>query len=404
MISAQRAQNRTAATVLMDEQKRFYDELVENASIGIFQSSREGTYLTANPALAQIYGYHSVSDLLADLTDIGRQLYLAPGRRAEFMARLAANGRVERFESQVRRVDGTVIWISEDARAVRDLDGQFLYYEGFVREVTWRKEEETRLRHYSAKLEAAVGERTRELSAEVERRKAAEIALRLESKAKSDFLSAMSHELRTPLNAILGFAQLLEIQHPATSTATEYARDISGAGSHLLGLINDLLDLARIESGKMALALEQVCLTDLLESCRALVRPQADGRAISVTIAPMPQGLMVAADPLRLKQVLVNLMGNAVKYNHDGGTVSVQCERLDESVRIAVTDTGRGIPTERAAEVFQPFARLGLEVVTEGTGVGLAISKQFIEQMGGAIGFESEPDVGSTFWVALRRP
>jgi signal transduction histidine kinase/ActR/RegA family two-component response regulator len=222
--------------------------------------------------------------------------------------------------------------------------------------------------------------------------------------AKSEFLSSMSHELRTPLNAILGFAQLIETGVPAPNVSQQRSvGQILKAGWYLLDLINEILDLSLIESGKLSLSLEPILLADVLRESRAMIEPQATKRAIQVTFPPLTTALLVMADLTRLKQVLLNLLSNAIKYNREGGAISVDC-RVSSSgrIRIAVTDTGMGLTEENLKKLFQPFNRLGQEAhVGEGTGIGLVVSKRLVELMGGVIGVESTIGVGSVFWIEL---
>ncbi|PIQ37217.1 MAG: hybrid sensor histidine kinase/response regulator [Lysobacterales bacterium CG17_big_fil_post_rev_8_21_14_2_50_64_11] len=224
--------------------------------------------------------------------------------------------------------------------------------------------------------------------------------------AKSDFLSSMSHELRTPLSAILGFAQLLESGTPQpTPTQQRSIAQILQAGWYLLDLINEVLDLAMIESGKLSLSLEPVALADVLHECRAMIEPQAKERGISVSFVQIDAPHFVRADRTRVKQVLINLLSNAIKYNRPDGTVTVECIALgSDHVRIRVADTGIGLDCEQLQSLFQPFNRLGQEASSEqGTGIGLVVCKRLIEWMGGAIGVESTPATGSVFWVDLLR-
>jgi PAS domain S-box-containing protein len=222
------------------------------------------------------------------------------------------------------------------------------------------------------------------------------------SRAKSEFLSRMSHDLRTPLNAVLGFAQILQMD-PLTPEQAEGVQQILRGGVHLLELINEVLDIARIEAGQLSLSPEPVAVDEVITHVVDLVRPLGTARGITVTAeVESADALHVRADRQRLKQVLVNLVSNAVKYNRDGGQVRVSCELRPGTVRILVADTGPGIPQYKKALLFQPFERLGAEQSTvEGTGLGLAVSKGLTEAMAGRIGLDSILDVGSTFWVEL---
>ena len=226
------------------------------------------------------------------------------------------------------------------------------------------------------------------------------------SQAKSEFLSSMSHELRTPLNAIMGYAQLLRdySEQPLTDEQRDGIEQILDGGQHLLVLVNEVLDLSRIESGGVALSLESVDISQIVPESLALVQPLADERNVSLVVAEeVRSGELVTADRDRLKQVLLNLLSNAVKYNREGGSVTVTTTvGAKDTLRLAITDTGRGIPENRRHEVFRPFSRLGMEASkVEGTGIGLTISRQLVEGMGGSLDFESTANEGSTFWIEL---
>ena len=222
--------------------------------------------------------------------------------------------------------------------------------------------------------------------------------------AKSDFLSSMSHELRTPLSAILGFAQLMESGAPQPTPAQKRSIDqILQAGWYLLDLINEILDLALIESGKLSLSLEPVGLTEVMLECQTMIESQAQKRGITVTFDPLAFPYFVKADRRRVKQVLINLLSNAIKYNNVGGTVRVSCAEITAGrVCISVEDTGEGLTAEKITQLFQPFNRLGKETTTEqGTGIGLVMTKRLVELMGGAIWVESVVGKGSVFSIEM---
>jgi PAS domain S-box-containing protein len=222
--------------------------------------------------------------------------------------------------------------------------------------------------------------------------------------AKSEFLSSMSHELRTPLSAILGFAQLMESSAPAPTPAQKRSiEQILKAGWYLLDLINEILDLALIESGKLSLSMEPISLTDIMHECQVMTESQAQKHGITVDFPRFDNRWFVNADRTRMKQILVNLLSNAIKYNTAGGTVVVRySERAAKRIRICVTDTGAGLPPAKVAQLFQPFNRLGQEAAAEeGTGIGLVVCKRLVELMGGVIGAESTVGVGSVFWIEL---
>ncbi len=222
------------------------------------------------------------------------------------------------------------------------------------------------------------------------------------NKAKSQFLSSMSHELRTPLNAILGFSQLLNYEK-LKPAQTSYVDEIRTAGEHLLSLISDILTLSTIEIGKINIELKPIKINKTITECKTLVATQAKERNIRLNINLPDNDLEIIADSVRLKQVLLNFMSNAIKYNVLNGLVTVTAQRSEADMcRIQVTDTGRGIPLDKQPLLFQPFNRLGRESGTiEGSGIGLVLSKELTELMGGKIGFESKPDNGCKFWIDI---
>jgi len=259
------------------------------------------------------------------------------------------------------------------------------------------------LRMANAELERQVRQNVMELAEANHRLELARTAAEHANAEKSRFLSNMSHELRTPLNGILGFAQILAADKlPATQLEKQrFARNIVQSGQHLLKLVNEILDLARIEAGKVPLAMEAVDLPAVLQECRMMVTPLAAKRDISLGFGTVPQKSL-RADRTRLVQVLINLLSNAIKYNHEQGRVAVDCSPVNGSrLRISVSDTGPGLDPDQVQHIFQPFHRLGRDEEEEGSGLGLALTRRVVEAMQGAIGVESEPGEGSTFWVEL---
>lgn len=265
------------------------------------------------------------------------------------------------------------------------------------RDISDTRRAEQALARHRDELEQVVHERSRDLVV------ARDAALEA-SRAKSEFLSRMSHELRTPLNAIMGFSQLLAMDRTLPARSQEFVQETVNASRHLLELINDVLDLAQVESGRIALNLETLALVDLAGEVLPLMQPLADLRHVAVQAGAL-QGWAVRADRMRLKQVLVNLLSNAIKYNRSGGGVMLDVAAPDEhSVRLRVSDTGLGIAPEHLPRVFEPFNRFGAGAgAIEGTGIGLSICRRLAEAMGGRIGVASRPDQGSEFWVDLPR-
>lgn len=273
-----------------------------------------------------------------------------------------------------------------------------------LREAQQRSRAQQEVMRLNEQLEQRVDERTLQLAlANAELANANEEA-KSANQAKSAFLSSMSHELRTPLNAILGFAQILTSDTlPSTlEQKKEFANHILKSGRHLLTLINEILDLAKVESGTITLSMEPVALSDILLEVRTMIEPIAATHKVRA-LFPLVDGAVVMADRTRLKQVLLNLLSNAVKYNREEGAVVVTCEQpTPDRLRLSVQDTGHGLNPEQVASLFQPFNRLGQEAgAQEGTGIGLVVTKRLVELMGGQIGVTSSPGVGSVFWIEL---
>jgi PAS domain S-box-containing protein len=308
-------------------------------------------------------------------------------RRAEAaISRVLNEGKVTNYELTARARDGTLTVVSYNATTFHDRDRRLQGVFAAARDVTERKRFEQTLQETNAELESA--------------KSAAEKA----NLAKSDFLSSMSHELRSPLNAILGFAQLLESTSPLQrASQTESVAQILKAGWHLLKLINEILDLAVVESGKLQISLEPVSLAEVISECKGMMDPQAQQRGISMAFPRLDSPYYVAADRTRVKQVLINLLSNAIKYNRERGTVEVSCSATSpQRTRVSVRDTGAGLPPEKLTQLFQPFNRLGQESnAEEGTGIGLVMTKRLVELMGGLVGVESSVGAGSAFWFEL---
>ncbi len=271
--------------------------------------------------------------------------------------------------------------------------GQHIYCEWFITPLTQRNNEVVGI----AAMALDISEKIQNERDLITSKEQAEKA----NQTKSDFLSGMSHELRTPLNAILGFTQLLKYEKFMTKKQLSHVDEISNAGSLLLELVNQILDLARIEKGYLHLSMEQVQIADIFKECKSMMMPLAKQYAVSINIDTDINGFVIA-DYTRLKQVMLNLLTNAIKYNVPDGSVSIHIDALkNERVHISIIDSGRGIETDLINEMFQPFNRLNAASSIEGTGIGLSISKQLMERMNGKIGAESTVNVGSEFWIEL---
>ncbi|VXD11129.1 Two-component system sensory histidine kinase [Planktothrix serta PCC 8927] len=375
-----------------------YRSIFENAAEGICQTTLEGRYISANPALAKILGYESPENLLQTMTDISHQLYVNPNRRAEFIAAIQANHSVSGFESQVYRQDKSIIWISENARAVRDQTGQLLCFEGTVEDITESKQAAEALKQ--AKEEAVAANR-----------------------AKSTFLANMSHELRTPLNAIIGYSEILT-EEAGDSGYSDIVPDldrIRTAGRNLLALINDILDISKIEAGRMDLYLETFQIPMLIESVVTTAQPLVDQNRNTLEIHYHPDAPnTMHADLTKVRQVLLNLLSNAAKFTSEGHitlnicrTQTLPLEAVQNSyppldpasgyIKFQVQDSGIGITPEQQRQLFQPFTQGDASTTRRygGTGLGLTISQRFCQMMQGYISVESSLGSGSTFTVYL---
>ncbi len=295
-----------------------------------------------------------------------------------------------------RAKSGTLYWVDSGIVPICNADGVIERYISVRIDITRRKQTEKELNDLNASLEARVEERTHEL---IQARDRAESA----SRAKSKFLASMSHELRTPLNAIIGFSQLLGMKANIDAASKDMADKIYSAGGHLLKLINGVLDLAMIETGKMELTLEPVALHDLLNECHALLTPQADQKEIHLELSTCECHDSILADRTRLKQVILNLASNAIKYNRKDGHVYLSCgENNEGQFHITVRDTGVGIEPSRMDELFEPFNRMGKETSNiEGAGIGMVITLELVEMMGFTLSVDSVVDEGSTFQIEI---
>jgi PAS domain S-box-containing protein len=315
-----------------------------------------------------------------------RNFFTDPARAEAGIRQVLAEKKVTDYELTARARDGRQTVVSYNATTFHDRDRRLQGVFAAARDITERKRLDQVLQEKNTELEGA--------------RLVAEKA----NLAKSDFLSSMSHELRSPLNAILGFAQLMETGLPVpTPVQKANIKQILQAGWYLLELINEILDLSLIESGRMSLSLEPIALADVMRDCQAMIEPQAKKSGCRLSFPVLANPLFIHADRTRVKQVLVNLLTNAIKYNRPGGAVDVTCGMTAAGrVRVSVRDTGEGLAAEKVAQLFQPFNRLGQEAGSEeGTGIGLVVSKRLVELMGGLIGVESAVGVGSVFFVDL---
>ena len=367
--------------------------ILTSANFSIIATDEKGIIQLFNVGAERMLGYmaaevvnrkspsdiHDPQEVMARARTLSLELAtnIAPGFEA--LAYKASRGIEDSYALTYIRKDGSRFPAIVSITALRDDDGDIIGFLLIGSDDSVRKRVESELNEAMAAAERA-------------------------NRAKTDFISGMSDELRTPLNAILGFAQLVESGSPAPTPSQKRSVDqILKAGWYLLELINEILDLALIESGKVTLSREPVSLVEVMLECRAMIEPQAHKRGIGMTFPRLETPYYVKADRTRVKQVLINLLFNAIKYNKPGGAVTVECTPSPpDSIRISVRDTGAGLAPEQLAQLFQPFNRLGKAAgAEEGTGIGLVVTKRLVELMGGVIGADSAAGVGSVFWIEL---
>lgn len=363
---------------LRESEQRFALAL-KGANAGVFDWNLTSDDVFFSPEYKNMLGYDETQP--DDTLRIRHCIHPDDSERAYEQVNTFLAGTDESYdvEYRLRHKDGHYLNVLSKGFTFRDAAGVATRMIGVSSDGTWRKQTEEELRE--AKLEAEQA-----------------------NKAKSMFLSSMSHELRTPMNAILGFAQLLgfDKNEPLTANQTEFVHQIRSAGDHLLGLIDEVLDLSKIEAGKVALSIEDVCVEEAVADALTLIETMTAPKNITVINETRGHAdAVIRADYSRCKQAMLNLLSNAVKYNRDSGTVTVSSSvTADGMLRISVSDTGEGIPEEKHDELFRPFSRLGAESTDiEGTGIGLSITKKLVELQDGRIGFHSKPGVGSTFWI-----
>jgi PAS domain S-box-containing protein len=375
-------------TDLVESQRAFreaearYRSIIDNALEGVYISSLDGRMIVANRALAEINGYESPEELILSVKDIGKEWYVRPERRQEFVDAMDRDREVRNFESEVyRHKSRERIWVQENARLVTDESGKALYYEGTVQEITQRK-------NFERQLMVA--------------RRAAEAS----NRAKSEFLANMSHELRTPLNAIMGFAQILRDRwkDPEHAKVSEYSGDILLSAQHLYGLISEILDYSKIDSGTVQLVEGPIDVVALCNHCMNMLNERANRAGLKLRLELAANLPALQADERRITQVLLNLATNAVKFTPAGGTVTIGAG-LEPSGNLvmSVADTGIGISEKDLERVFEPFVQVNRSAhpQQEGAGLGLAICKNLIELHHGRIEVSSKPQRGTTVRVIL---
>ena len=375
-------------TDLVESQRAFreaearYRSIIDNALEGVYISSLDGRLIVANRALAEINSYESPEELILSVKDVGKEWYVRPERRQEFVDAMARDGEVRNFESEVyRHKTRERIWVQENARLVTDESGKALYYEGTVQEITQRK-------NFERQLMVA--------------RRAAEAS----NRAKSEFLANMSHELRTPLNAIMGFAQILRDRwnDPEHAKVAEYSGDILLSAQHLYGLISEILDYSKIDSGTVQLVEGPIDVGALCKHCVHMISERANRAGLKLKLELAENLPALQADERRITQVLLNLATNAVKFTPAGGAVTIGAGvEPSGNLVMSVADTGIGIGEKDLERVFEPFVQVNRSAhpQQEGAGLGLSICKNLIELHQGRIEVSSKPQRGTTVRVIL---
>jgi len=381
-VAARDVTERKMAEELKRASSMYARSLIEASLDPLVTISAQGEITEVNEASVQATGVPREQLIGTDFSDY----FTDPKEARASYQKVFSDGLVRDYPLAIRHTSGRIMDVLYNAAVYKDDNGQVQGVLVSARDVTERK-----------RLDQAL----QETNIELERAKSMAEKANL---AKSNFLSSMSHELRSPLNAILGFAQLMDSDNPPATQSQKASIDqILHAGWYLLELINEILDLAVIESGKLSLSEEPILLAEVMLECQAMIEPQAQKRGITLIFPQFENPCFVRADRTRLKQVLINLLSNAIKYNVKKGSVEVVCtQSMLGRIRINIIDTGAGLPPEKIIQLFQPFNRLGKEGgAEEGTGIGLVMSKRLVELMGGVIGVESQVGVGSVFWFEL---
>jgi len=369
-------EERRRAERALSEAERKYRNIVQNAAGGIFQMTPEGLYLSANPAMAEVLGYESPEQILREVKNANRDVYVDAAARSAFVRELEKVEIITNHETQIKRRDGSAIWVNENIHTVRDDTGAILYLEGSIEDITSRVKSAIALEE--AKMHSDLANR-----------------------AKSEFLANMSHELRTPLNSIIGFSEMIKGQvlgQIDQDAYVEYAKDINDSGKSLLNVINEILDISKIEAGERQLNESQIRVDRIASSCVDLLGGKIENADITVTnnLEGMPE---IIGEDLSVKQVFMNLLSNAVKFTPSGGRVSLSYEvSRDGDLHVCVTDTGIGLDEAEVQKALSPFGQTDNDLDRDGsgTGLGLTLVDALLKLHGGSLDLVSQKGIGTT--------
>lgn len=370
-------EERRRAERALSEAEKKYRTIVENAAGGIYQVTPDGQFLSANPAMARILGYDTPEEILRDVEGIQNKIYVDPAKRERFLNEIKALNLTKNIELQIKRKNGSIIWVSENIRPVKDEEGVLLFFEGSMEDIDQRKKAEIALTN--AKVESDLANR-----------------------AKSEFLANMSHELRTPLNAVIGFSEIIKNEafgKLPNDKYKDYADDIYHSGNRLLRVINEILDVSRIEAGERTLSETVVKVKETVSSCLELVEGKIKAKSMRVENKVLDTDLSFVGETQAVKQMLLNLMSNAIKFSPENSFMMLDAEIDNKNrLRISVTDTGVGMNDDELEKALSPFGQLNTELnrSKSGTGLGLTLVKSLIELHGGALEIVSQKNIGTT--------
>lgn len=370
-------EERRRAESALGEAEKKYRTIVDNAAGGIYQVTSEGHILSANPAMARILGYDNPDELMRGIRNIHEQIYTNRKSRGRFIRELESKGDARNFEIEAARKDGKKIWLNENARAVKDEEGNLLYFEGSIEDITARKDTEIKL-------------------------KDAIVASDLANRAKSEFLANMSHELRTPLNAIIGFSEIIknEMLGPLEQKQYwEYAKDIYDSGKNLLKIINDILEVSKIEASDRQLNESIIEMEKVVSSCLDLTAPKIKANSLSVNNLIDKAIPNIVGEEVAIKQIILNLLSNATKFTPNGGRITLSYELDQENrLRLSITDTGIGLDEHEVEKALSPFGQIetAMSRSSSGAGLGLTLVDSLIRLHGGKLELFSQKGIGTT--------